>query len=675
MGEIKRVLFNKKYIALLLTIFIANIAVFQYFQVEALGRMNSEEELEIFIYELEQKQQEEHDKFYRKIKEVPRQKANMLEMSIFAEEDSFAYKNIMKTAGDYERISEVELSEINDYAVDAFLEYDVMYIFGFVLMMFTVTAFLDERKKGLWQIVYTCRGGRLRLLLKRVAILLGVALVTETVLVVSTLSVSFMNYGGIGILFDSVQSVGKLQGFMMPVSTLSFLVYYILFLAASHAVSGLFIWFVLSLIHNGNLGMVVCAIVYVTEFFLNYMISSRNPLSILKYTNLWFFINPRETFTEYTNIMFAGTLLNVREYLTVTLVVLVILLCAVAVVTGIKTKPFYTPGVIETVLNMISDKMRRLLCHLGGMGYEVYKMLIQKKGILVIAGFCYLLISNMDTLELLLGSDRIQLDAFYEEYMGEINQESLAAYDSIEEEINMALEAGESPGEAKLSMFDMLKEQKEYAQKLEDRGIKGWFINDRGFELLFGKLKSGKRMIDGVIVLIALVLIVAPVYAMEYRSGVKYMIASTKRGRSSIYWRKTFYSIVCAAAFAAVMFFVRFYEVRTKYNLKGLAAPVQNIRIYENVSLNVSIGEYMALWYGARAMLFVMATCIVMMISACVKKQNKVYLLSMLLVPIGLLNGIVEYPIIISIVVSVAISVMCCIRTYNEWTNTGRKIA
>ena len=388
MGEIKRVLFNKKYIALLLTIFIANIAVFQYFQVEALGRMNSEEELEIFIYELEQKQQEEHDKFYRKIKEVPRQKANMLEMSIFAEEDSFAYKNIMKTAGDYERISEVELSEINDYAVDAFLEYDVMYIFGFVLMLFTVTAFLDERKKGLWQIVYTCRGGRLRLLLKRVAILLGVALVTETVLVVSTLSVSFMNYGGIGILFDSVQSVGKLQGFMMPVSTLSFLVYYILFLAASHAVSGLFIWFVLSLIHNGNLGM-----------------------------------------------------------------------------------------------------------------------------------------------------------------------------------------------------------------------------------------------------------------------------------------------IGCAASFAAVMFFVRFYEVRTKYNLKGLAAPVQNIRIYENVSLNVSIGEYMALWYGARAMLFVMATCIVMMISACVKKQNKVYLLSMLLVPIGLLNGIVEYPIIISIVVSVAISVMCCIRTYNEWTNTGRKIA
>ena len=79
------------------TLFVVNIAIFQYFQIEALSRMKTEESLEMFIYELEQKQREEHDEFYKKINEVPKQKENMLEISIFSDKDSFAYKNIMKT--------------------------------------------------------------------------------------------------------------------------------------------------------------------------------------------------------------------------------------------------------------------------------------------------------------------------------------------------------------------------------------------------------------------------------------------------------------------------------------------------------------------------------------------------------------------------------------------------
>ena len=674
MGEIKRVIFNKKYIVLMFTLFVVNIAIFQYFQIEALSRMKTEESLEMFIYELEQKQREEHDEFYRKINEVPKQKENMLEISIFSDKDSFAYKNIMKTVSDYNRISEVELSDINDYAVNAFLNYDIMYIFSFIIMLFTVIAFLDERKKGLWQIVYTCREGRFKLVIKRLFILFGVALVTETVLVVSTLSVSFMNYGGIDLLYAPVQSVGKLQCFMMPISLLSFLVYYVLFLAATLAVSGLFIWLVLLLFHNGNFGMVVCSVVYVVEFFLNYMISSRNPLCILKYTNLCFFINPQQAFTEYTNFMFGGNMFNVREYLSVILIILVFLLSAGVVVAGIKTRPFYTPGVVETVFNMIADKMRRILCHIGGMGYEVYKMLIQKKGIVVIAGLLYLLVSNMDRLELLLGSDRIQLDVFYEEYTCEINDESLAAYNAIEEEINTLLSEGKNPGEAKLAMFDMLKEQKEYAQSLESKGIKGWFINDRGYELLMGELKAGKRMIDGVLVLIAVILIVGPVYASEYQSDMKYLLSSSKKGRGTVFRRKTFYSLMCVAVLTVIMLLIQFYEVRIKYNLKGLGAPVQNIRMLEHVPFNISIGEYLALWYMARTLVMIMVACIVMLISVHFKTQNKVYLISLLAVPIGLLNGLTEYPIVISIVVSVVVSVICCMRTYEKWANKGRKI-
>ena len=137
----------------------------------------------MFVIELENKQEEEHKEFYDKLSNISIEKEKMLNISIFSDEVSFAYKNIVKTEQDYNRIMEVTLSDINDYAVDAFLEYDVIYIFGFIIMMFTVLSFLDERKRGLWQIVHTCRNGRLKIVLNRLFILAWVAVITEIILV------------------------------------------------------------------------------------------------------------------------------------------------------------------------------------------------------------------------------------------------------------------------------------------------------------------------------------------------------------------------------------------------------------------------------------------------------------------------------------------------------------
>ncbi|MDE6635913.1 MAG: hypothetical protein K2K09_04830, partial [Lachnospiraceae bacterium] len=145
---------------------------------------------------------------------ISEEKERMLEISIFSDKNSFAYKNIIKIKKDYGNISGVELSDIDDYAVDCFLGYDAMYIIGFIIMMFTVITFLDERKIVLWQIVHICSGGRL-------------------------------------------------QDFILPVSLLWFIVYYVVFLSAALAVEGLFVWCVLSFIHNRNLEMIVCVCTFV----------------------------------------------------------------------------------------------------------------------------------------------------------------------------------------------------------------------------------------------------------------------------------------------------------------------------------------------------------------------------------------------------------------------------
>ena len=120
-----------------------------------------------------------------------------------------------------------------------------------------------------------------------------------------------------------------------------------------------------------------------------------------------------------------------------------------------------------------------------------------------------------------------------------------------------------------------------------------------------------------------------------------------------------------------------------KYNLNGISAPVQNIRMLEHVPFNISIGGFMALWYIARTAIILMAACVVMLISVYVKKQNKVYIISLLLAPAGLLNGIAGYSsglvvigaVIVPIIIASVVSVFCTVKTYRIWTNKGRKNA
>ena len=126
MCEIRRVLLSRKYILLVVIMLISNMAVFQYYQIDTLSKLKSEDTFTMFVIELENKQEEEHKEFYDKLSNISIEKEKMLNISIFSDEGSFAYKNIVKTEQDYNRIMEVTLSDINDYAVDAFLEYDVI---------------------------------------------------------------------------------------------------------------------------------------------------------------------------------------------------------------------------------------------------------------------------------------------------------------------------------------------------------------------------------------------------------------------------------------------------------------------------------------------------------------------------------------------------------------------
>lgn len=675
MGEVKRIVGRKKYAFMVIALFVINILLFQYFQLDTVMMLNNPEYHDGILAVWEQEREDKIREFYERHDIIKEQKESMLGISIFANEDSFAYKNIIKTQKDFEKLSQVHIDNINDRAVTAFLEYDELYIIGFIIVMFTVLSFFDERKKGLWQLVYSCRNGRLILTLKRLVILMAVSFFTGFLLIAETLTVSFIDYGGEDILRAAAQSATALQDFVMTVKVYEFVIYYIFVYSAALFISGAFVWCILETIHNRNTGMITCVAVYGFEFYIYNVLSPQNPFCIFKYTNMFFIACPRQIFTEYRNFAAFGMLFNLREYFTWLAVALVFLFAVWVIVAGVFTRPVYVPGRFEKISERFFDRLRRVLCAFNGMGYELYKCLIQCKGIIVFMVFAYIMVSAVNTGEIFMSPGRELLSDFYAEHTCEINDDMLRLYEDMEREVKESEEKYMISLESENKMLDELHSQIERKDRLAERGISGWFIDERGFEWIIGKNNMLKRLTGGILGVLALILLIVPVYSAERQSEAENIIRCTKKGRGKIFVRKLIYVVLCTFAVSTIIYAAELYEIMLNYSLKGLAAPVQNIKLLESFPFDISIGAFLGIWYAVRTLVLFAAACISMCISVFNVRQDRAYLASLPLLPAGLLSGVSEYTVYnLSMAWILPAAVVCAVCagtsiaiTYGKW--------
>ena len=208
--------------------------------------------------EWKENQKTAKEQFIDKVQMMTEQSKELSEISIFSNKNDFSNKNIWKTKEDFEKIKEVIIDiKYSDHAVLAFLEYDEIVYFLLLFVFITVLCFFDERKSGLWQITYTCKRGRTILVLKRFGILVFLTIVFSGIIFVETLCVAFWDYGGREIIFSSVQSVTMLQNFTLPFSVLQFFFYAWGIYVLALIMFGLFIWGILSVVHNRNLGIIM----------------------------------------------------------------------------------------------------------------------------------------------------------------------------------------------------------------------------------------------------------------------------------------------------------------------------------------------------------------------------------------------------------------------------------
>lgn len=102
-------------------------------------------------------------------------------------------------------------------------------------------------------------------------------------------------------MFRNVQSIEMFQNFVFPMSEIQFLFVYVLINVLAQLVPVYMMLFIVVIMQNTNLAFGVCGIIFAAEFFI-YFLPSQSNLAILKYMNLFTFINPTEAIVKYYNI-------------------------------------------------------------------------------------------------------------------------------------------------------------------------------------------------------------------------------------------------------------------------------------------------------------------------------------------------------------------------------------
>lgn len=633
--ECKRIFKSRKVIFVYVMFLAITVVTYIYQQVNAISAeqvmLENEKEIaeEDRLPSYEEAQAQYAASYQEYLEKILVQNDNLTDISIFQKADSYSFRNLEKTKADYENLAGLKAEEGNFRALETVVSFEiadyVIFLFGFIL----IWAFFDDEKKGLWCINYATPGGRRKLAMERIGVLLVGNCVFQTALYFLLFGSAFLLYGGMEDISSSVQSSPLFQNCTLQVSVSEYILLFVLFHIIMTFSMSLFVWMVLLWWRNHLFSMALLLVILAGEGVLSNVLSEQSVLAVLKYENLFRLIHPGDILYNYRNYNLFSYPINCFRALLYLMLVTIVSSAVVSVWITSCRRPIASAGKIELVitewLKKIKEVYHRGLSHLSVLGMELYKILVMQRGVLFLIVWIYMLISQIDTSSVFyLGTGAVLKD-IYSEYNGP-DDGRLRTYikeqeDSLLQEKTQygdalaAYEAGiisrEEMEDASMhyssfstleSAVDSVNMQIAYMERVrEERGIDTWFLSDKGYKILWtgdglyiGQ-GYGNQEQRGLFAVIILTLLLSTVFSYDRTCGMEKMLRATPHGREKLFHTKLQMAFLCCLVICLVTYGLEMYEVQKLYPVSCLGAPVQSLNFMEHFPLVISIGVFMLL--------------------------------------------------------------------------------
>lgn len=517
--------------------------------------------------------------------QIDRQAKLLQSVSLFADPDSAAYKNTVKTAEDFSALKGVEVSAGHDRAVTVFFE-DKWTDYSILILIFVVCgAFVAERKEGLWPMIHAASGGRSRLALRRIGILLAASWIATVVLVGMRILLCGWAYHGLGEWGRALQSIPMFQNVPTPLTVGQFWLVYLAVKAMGAFWIGLVLWAILSAISNLALALGAAGLVLGVEFACT-AIPSSSMFAAARYINVFSFIDFIGVFTRYLNLTVFGHLISGCDLVLLLLPVLCVVFMAVVILIAQRKRPV---SVVNRLLRWLDGIVKKLDPHLAG-GGEVRKLLIRRRGIVMLI-LLLMVVSRMEAAPRAYVAWDPFVQHYQQQYAGLITEEKL-------ERMQAALESG----------ID-LNNQKGLSIVLEDARNApsgSWIVHSAPYEAVWNDNEENYQRDTALMVLLFLTLILAPIASQERQNDMTILLNSTPGGREKLMRRKHLLLLSLTALIWAIVYGTELVRIVQEYGaFTGLSAPAFSLALFRNAGWSVPIWLVMALYYGAKLLVMV----------------------------------------------------------------------
>lgn len=460
---------------------------------------------------------------------VQDQAKKMQQASIFSTDpNSFVYRNVIKTAKDFESCSGSDIRLGHDLAIQDWMTFS-WADWGFLAaILLLVMSFLEERKKGLAAIIRSCPSGREKLQSTRLRILLFYSAGMTFLLYYLPLVVSLAAEGGWSDLSRPVQSLASFQKCTAQLTIGEFLVQFFFLKTACGFFLGVLIWFALSFLEQVQLCWMVTTAALAVEYFLYTTIPAQSILSILRYVNVFSYVFTFQFYTEYVNIDLLSWPVGKSSLLLGLLFFVGIIMIIVITCLLLKRYPFGNRDRLGKWLHLWNRTGDALRSRLGMLGFEWYKLLfLTAGGLLMLLGA--LLSRN---LPLSSGAYNRAEDFVYRQYMAQVQGPvAQSTYDYIDQAKSVLETSGMDQAEFEAALYRL-------EQVVADLPEGAWLVDDTMLLNIYGSESWYAQRNTALIALIMLCAGLSSLFAPEQNADLRRMLHSTPRGRKRLFWAK-----------------------------------------------------------------------------------------------------------------------------------------
>ncbi len=554
----------------------------------------------------------------------------MARLSVYQE--GFASSRLEQVSEAYASLQEVQVEAGDNRGLVLFIQYRLTDIFQIVFLFSVVMSLFAERKKGLVFIVRSTKYGRGVLFLTRFCIL-GIAAFVGMLFLYGTgfLSVCF-TFGADG-LSRSLQSLPEFQKSPYAITIGGYLIRSFFMKFVGSYLAACLLYVVLGIF--SRLTSYVLAIVLILfEVLVALLIEPISAWNMLKYLNLYTFMQTDYYFTDCVFLNIFGTAVSGIKATFIACAVMFLLLAAIGFIVHGK---MYVSN--KKTLEKLAEKIRRLTERFAPqrtlVGWEVYKLYIKQGALLLLLALCILQFQLAFRYNYYYPVDAMERLSFID-YHGELNEEvyreanrelerleeaEARLRDTLEKilsrepldtywlfqyetalENNLAMQRGLIP------VISNIRDGMEYTRRT---GNTIQIIQPYTYDLLLNRDEQTRRRAS-FLELIAIIGSVAGVYAYERQNHMNQLIHSSYRGRLITKIGKPIIVAFFCGLIAIFMHAVQLIHIGSSMGFNDLSAPIQSLAFMREFPLYISILWYLVLLFGLRVLV---AICFGLMVA------------------------------------------------------------